>query len=421
MSQKLKSQIEKVHAKMADIDKIKEEKRRLFVEVYRPMETKLEQDAGVITERLIKLENQILSLREEAAKVPSEFAELASEQERIAYVASEMRRAYNETNEQMTKSMQALHQARQNAQMRLDEARNTMGTQEASVEQIRSALETLGSMEADSQRRVSEAQEALGAQQAALDAAMQNLGQLESIKAGLAERLSGAQEGVEQQKSLLSDVEKQLGQLDRVQEWVHVHQQEYDARMRQLADYIENAGREHAKLKAAVDTGFVHRYIKDLRALSESYEFEMSQAQRLEGDIDERLSATKAELTALLAQAREIADMQEMHLTHKDDEKSAMAATSREHLFEDVLAEKGERDQLRDLIRRTVSGEEVDVKKSQLSRPSSQGPAFLDINESALQPESGAESVPVGLGRAAAHKGRRPSKGSRKGKAEKKI
>ncbi len=395
MSQKLKAQIEKARAKMSEIEKIKEEKRRLLVEVYRPMETKLEQEAGTITERLIKLENQILALREEAAKVPSEFAELASEQERIVYVAGEMRRAYNETNAQMTQSMQALRQARQNAQMRLDEARSSVAAQQASEEQIRKTLETLTMMEADSQKRVAEAQETLAAQQAQLDVATQHLGQLENIKSGLEERLSGAQGGVEQQKALLGDVEKQLGQLDRVQEWVQVHQQEYDQRMRALADYIENASREHAKLKSAVDTGFVHRYLKDLRALSESYEFEMSQAQRLEGNIDERLAATKAELAALLAQAREIADMQEMHLTHNDDEKSAVAATNREHLFEDVTSEKGERDKLRDLIRRTVSGEEVDEKTSQLGRRSGEGPAMLDLDESALKPETPAENVPL--------------------------
>ncbi len=304
MSQALKGKIAQARAKREEIEKLKGEKKRMLVEVYRPLETRLEQEAGAITEKLIELENQLLSIREQASRVPGEVSELAGEQERIVQVASEMQRLYADTDRQMTHSMNVLKQARQGAQERLEQARATMNEEAARLEQMNGLSAELQELQAQIEERIREAQEALQSQAARVKAGEEGLREIGRLRAQMQEQAGAGSQELEKQKAALEEIERQLGRLDEVQHWAEAHQLEYNERMQRLRQYISESGAQYHKLKAAIDSGFVHKYLRDLRALSESYDFELSQAQRIETNVDQRIEETKKELAALIAQAR---------------------------------------------------------------------------------------------------------------------
>ncbi len=367
MSAALKAKMNQARAKREQIEKLKTEKKRLLIEVYRPLETRLEQETGVITEKLVELENRLLSLREEAAKVPNEVADLAGEQERIVQVAGEMHRLYAQTDSQMTRSLNTLNQAHADAQRRLAQAREILEAQRKQGEELEQQSSQLQSLQEQTQERIRLAQEALATQAARIETGLEGLRQMESLRGQLDEQIQAGKGDMESQKSLLSEIEHQLGRIDEVQHWVQEHQVEYNSRMTRLTQYASNASAEYKKLKAAIDSGYVHRYLRDLRALSDSYEFELSQAQQTETDIDARLDETKKALSMLIAQARELADTQEMHLTQPAGTDEQMEGHSQEmdkassdllDATSDIVSHGVSRQKLREHVRRVRTDEE---------------------------------------------------------------
>jgi len=360
VSGKLKSKIAAARAKMAQIEQIKGEKKRLLIEVYRPMETKLEAEAGAITEKLIELENQLLGIREQAAGVPNEVAELAGEQERIVQISAEMRRIYSETDRQMTQSVQAMARSKQVAADRMREVGSAITQQQETLARLQEQNNEMGQSQESAAGRIAQAREALAAQEAQLSAAEENLRATMEYRAQVAQQLQAGQQEIEIQRAALADIDHQLGKMDEVQAWVEAHQTEYNQRMARLNEYIQTAGGEYNKLKAAIDSGFIHKYLHDLRALSESYEFEMAQAQQVEVNIDARLEEAKRELTALIAQAREVADAQELSMAQSAPAPidSAEINEGHERAVADLLAQQAERQQIREKIRQSLAGEE---------------------------------------------------------------
>ncbi|VVB56596.1 Chromosome partition protein Smc [uncultured archaeon] len=367
MGQALKGKISQARAKREQIEKLKAEKKRLLVEVYRPLETRIEQEAGAITEKLIELENHLLTVREQAAQVPHEVADLAGEQERIVQVAGEMHRLYSETDQQMTRSLNALNGAHADAQQRLEQAHRILDAQQAQVDELGRHADELENLRQRTEEHVRAAQEALAEQQARIDGGRESLRELEQMRDQLSQRMDDGRKEMGRQRALLGEIEHQLGRIDEVQHWVQEHRVEYGQRMQRLEQYAKNAGTEYHKLKAAIDSGYVHRYLRDLRALSDSYEFELAQAQRTETDIDQRLEQAKKELAILIGQAREVADTQEMRLSQAPPSEEEMqghsdamdkATADLMGASADLEAEGPKRRRLRENVRRAMAGED---------------------------------------------------------------
>jgi chromosome segregation ATPase len=207
---------------------------------------------------------------------------------------------------------------------------------------------------------VQQAKEALAEQESHLETLQESLHASLEFRHQVQAQVQAGQEEVAQQRASLADIERQLSRMDEVQTWVEAHQTEYNIRMGRLNQYIQTASAEYHKLKAAIDSGFIHRYLRDLRALSESYEFELTQAQQLETNIDQRLEEAKRDLSALITQAREVADSQEQTMANSAPKPidSVEFDEGRERAVQNLQDHQTERHQIRELIRRTLNDEE---------------------------------------------------------------
>jgi hypothetical protein len=366
MSQTLKNKLAEIKAKREEIESLKAEKKKMLVEVYHPMETRFEEEVGAITEKLIELENRLLAIRQEAAKIPQDIAELSGEQERIIQVALEMQRLYEDTNSQMTHLMQTIKDARAEALEKIEATRAAMSEEASRLEQLNMYSAQLQELQAEIEQKLSQIKEMMEKQAMQLKASedeMQMVGKLrEQIHASW---VAGAEE-IEKEKEALSQMERQLARLDEVQHWAQAHQLEYNERMKKLNQYILESEKRYNELKAAIDTGYVHKYLRDLRALSESYEFELSQAQQLEANIDQKIEETKKELASLIAQAREIADAHEMQLGQALDVQALIKenANQEEKAIGPLLEQQEDRKRLRESIKKAIAGEE-DLQKGE--------------------------------------------------------
>jgi hypothetical protein len=105
---------------------------------------------------------------------------------------------------------------------------------------------------------------------------------------------------------VLSDLERQMGQMAQIDEYAATMRKDYDAKMSEIDDYIKSGNRDFETLRESVEANFVRRYLRELRALTESYSFEFNQAKRMEGDIDSRIAQERKRLEELFEEGKKI-------------------------------------------------------------------------------------------------------------------
>ncbi len=357
-NEKLQAAMARIKQKADELDKLKERKRQLLREVYRPMERKMEAGADAIAEALLKYENRLLKLRERASQLPTEVADLDERQAQMARVAVEMQRVYDETAHLLTESLTVILESREKAATQLSVVRDGVGAQEAQVGIMRHSLDELSVLQAEVEARIAEAHAALQDEQANLNRAQEMFSQLSGLKAETEGQMQTAAGELKAQKRALHEMDVHLSRIDQVQNWVQQNRGEYDKRMRQLAEYIHSADEEYAVLRESVETGFVRRHLKELRALSESFEFELSQANTMEENVDEQIAQTRGQMGSLIAQAKRIAYLQEMQLEEDRGgrQDAAHRALGREAMFASMSGRDRERTRIRSMIAQVIEG-----------------------------------------------------------------
>ncbi|MDE1798347.1 MAG: hypothetical protein KGH63_02995 [Candidatus Micrarchaeota archaeon] len=357
-NEKLQAAMGRIKAKGEQLDALKEKKKQLLREVYRPLERKMDYGAEAIADALLKYENRLLKLRERASQLPQEVADLDERQAKMAQVAAEMQRVYDETAHLLQDSLSSVMESRERAAGQLQAVREGVGTQEQNVSRMQEVLSQLSGAQAEVEARMSEARGALQEEQARLNQAQEMLSQLSSAKAGLEGQVQTAAGELKIQKRTLREMDAHLARIDQVKSWVEENRAEYDGRMKQLADYIRSADEEYAYLRESVESGFVRRHLRDLRALSESYEFELAQANQMEENVDQQIGHAKEQMASLIAQAKRIAYLQEMQLEEGEGDRKSMAAAAlgRGAMFGALEAKEKERVRIRGMIRDVIEG-----------------------------------------------------------------
>lgn len=357
-SGKLATHMAKISAKAAQIDRLKAEKKKILREIYTPLESKVQGELEEISDRILDYESRMLKLREHVASLPNEISDVSERHEKMAAVAREMQTAYDETNALLEQSLSTIEEARAIAQEKSDEIRRRTVEQEFGIGKAEGALSELAKMQSEAESRLEAARGALEQQRQALQSSQTGFAALSHAKAEIEGELEAMKSEISRQHSVLSDLDSHIGRMEKVREWVQSNRKEYDRRMSELAEYVRNGDAEYSKMRESVEANFVRRYLKELRAVSEGYEFELSQAQMHEAEIDSQISKVKGELGTLIEEGKHLAQLHEMQLAETGIGKEMqLAVPAHERLFGKLRAAGREQEKIRKYIRGTISGE----------------------------------------------------------------
>ncbi len=356
MSEKLKRQVGLIGAKSRKIAKLEEEKRRLLLEVYQPLEHKLDEDVQRVSGKLLDFERRILDLHAHAVRLPEEMEDVAAQQTDLAEVSAQLQQVYDETTHVVSEALTSLNESRESMSRHVELISAGVQSEERHLSEMTDTANALCGMQAEVEARLSEARQAIEDEQARLAEADEKLAGLVAVKTSLEAELYSSSKDIRTQKLALFELERHISRLDDVHAWVKTNREEYDRKMSALADYIKNAQGDYAALKESIDSSFAGRYLAELRNLSLSYEFEYAQAHRMEEDIDARLSHTKEQITALVSKAKSIADLQETQLAEISGPAGQRArdGIGRAETVEKAFLQDKKRKRMRELILRTI-------------------------------------------------------------------
>jgi len=311
-SEKLARHVKKIVNQTQEIEKLKMEKEKLLSEHYLPMQRKLEVEIETISDRVLRMEKNILNMQQRASELPSKVTNVEKLQISTIKAHSEMRRAYDEAVALVEESSNLLSEERERMEVMVDQSRQEISAHRSKTEELEGTLRRISEMENQAEDMVISARAALAEQAERLASAEKNAQELSQLKGEITESVSGIKREISTAKGALTSIEKQMQQMRQIELWADSIRQEYDKKMLEVDDYIRNGNQEYDTLRESVEANFVRRYLRELRALTDSYAFEFNQAKNVEGNLDQRISEEKKKLDDLLEEGRKISYLYEM-------------------------------------------------------------------------------------------------------------
>jgi len=305
-SERIERQMKRIERQAREIDSLRAEKEKLLNDHYLPLQNRLESELETISDRVLRVQSKVAGLQKNAADLPSKISGVEKVQVSSIKAHGEMRRAYDEACALLEESGKQLAEEREKMELILDQSREELSRHSAMSGELHSTMEHIEGMEGEAANRVSIARAALAEQAERLASAENHANGLRELRGEIGESISEMKREVAAAKRVLSDLERQMGQMRQIEEYTNGIRKDYDARMIEIDDYIRNGNREFETLRESVEANFVRRYLRELRALTESYSFEFGQARRMEGDIDERIGEERKKLEQLFEEGKKI-------------------------------------------------------------------------------------------------------------------
>ncbi len=311
-SEKMARHIRKIVAQSQEIEKLKMDKEKLLNEHYLPMQRRLEVEIETISDRVLRMEKNILSMQERAGGLPGQVQNVEKLQISTIKAHAEMKKAHDEASALVEEATRLLSEEREKMSMMVEQSRQELAEHRAKSEELEGAIGKIARMEEEAANLVITARGALAEQAERLATAEKNASELTALKDEIAEGVSTAKREMASAKGVLSGLEKQMTQMRQIEIWAESIRQEYGKKMVEVDDYIRNGNEEFETLRESVEANFVRRYLKELRQLTDSYTFELGQVKNAEGNIDQRISEEKKKLDDLLEEGRKISYLYEM-------------------------------------------------------------------------------------------------------------
>lgn len=311
-SERMARQVKKIVSQTQAIEQLRMEKEKLLAEHYQPMQRKLEVEIETISDRVLRIEKDILSLHQRASELPEKASSVEKLQISSIKAHAEMRKAYDEATALMEESGRMLSEEREKMQLMVEQSRQEIAGHRAKSEELEGTLSRIDEMEEQAQNAVIAARAALAEQAERLATAEKSAHELSSLKDEIGDSVTSIKREISTAKGVLTTLDKQLSQMRQIELWAESIRQDYDRKMLEVNDYIKGGNQEFETLREAVEANFVRRYLRELRQLTDSYTFEFNQVRAAEGSIDARIAGEKKRLESLLEEGRKISYLYEM-------------------------------------------------------------------------------------------------------------
>ncbi|MEM4348164.1 MAG: hypothetical protein QXN37_01195 [Candidatus Anstonellaceae archaeon] len=350
-SERLARQVQKIVKQTQQIERLRQEKERLLIEYYLPLQKKFESELETITDRVMRVEKNILGMQQRAADLPNQISAIEKLQFASIKAHAQAKKTYDEAVAQMEEAMRLLSEEREKMTLLVDQSRQEIATHRAKSLELEKTLENISLLEQEATNRVIQARAALAEQAERLAAAEKYSQELSTLKTEIENSVDSIKKEMSSTKAILTNLEKQIDQIKQVEFYIESLRKDYDQKMDEIATYIKEGNRDFETLRESVEANFVRRYLRQLRELTESYAFEFEEAKKLEHDIDKQIAEEKKRLEELINEGRKIANLYE--LQSKEVRESREFEEHGKHLAEtEQLIQK--RSQLETIIAQLV-------------------------------------------------------------------
>ncbi len=346
LSQKLVHRLAAINEKTEEIQKLKAQKEKLLRETYSPLEKKLEAELETISERILGKEKDILALEARLSTIPEKIGEVEEAHYKMSDVESEARKVFDDVNAHLEEALAELSSLREGSKSTLDSAEKRVYTDYKKLEEMNRLLSKMGSLESDAVQAVSAAQARLTEIQRRVAEASTQLESISDMRSQVEEDVAEISSAVEKQENALAEMNREMSRIGEIERWVEGYREAYGEKLNDFSDFVKQNEQDYSSLRQAVERNFVRKYMKELRSLSEGYDYELDAAAEKERSIDERIAQAKSQINALIEEGKELADVFERGTPDQKHVVSAEELGSRgSNLYAEIDGLRREREQ----------------------------------------------------------------------------
>ncbi|VVB58443.1 Uncharacterised protein [Candidatus Anstonella stagnisolia] len=349
-SGKLGEHVEAVNKIASEIERLNAQKQKIAREMYAPLEKKLESEMEVIATKLLQKEKLLMDLRARAAQIPLAAGELGEKHEKMVEIERQMKGIVDESAVMLDEARTQVSEAMEEVAGKTEEVRRGINSQYVRFEELKGTAKQIEQTRAQVEGMLAQAHAQLQAEQMRVAQLDENAAKLAQAGAQMKDSMARIWREIGKQQNALGNMQEQLHKLAEVDRWAAENELEYKRNMVNISEFVKNNEIEYIGLREEIEANFVRRYLRELRGITESYEYELGEASRMERGVDERIVDAKRRMEEMIQEGKRMAYLYELQL--KEDAKEAYdeQKLKREKMFRALTVSGGKRTQVEQMI-----------------------------------------------------------------------
>ncbi|MBM3229756.1 hypothetical protein FJZ26_04960 [Candidatus Parvarchaeota archaeon] len=322
LGEMLSQQLEEIKQQSERITQLRREKSKLLHGIYEPLANRMQSEIETVSEKLVEKESLILELERRAAQVPQLAQEVDTKQAKVLELERQAKGSLENAKIEVEDLLSSLEKLGQQAAQSMEDAQKEISASSVKLEQIGKTASKVDSLIGQTEQQIQQTKELIANQTESISQIEEAAASLGQYRSALEADMKQVKNYIERQRGIAKGLSAQIDTLSQVDGWVRQHLEDYERQVEELSKVTEQNEADFAKLREAVETNFVRRYISELQKLSSGHEFEINKAIETESALDARIAAEKSRLENLVRESKEIvAILQDESLKQADQQK----------------------------------------------------------------------------------------------------
>lgn len=308
LSEQLKAKMREINDKAHEIAELKHEKETLLHESYLPISQRLETELSELEEKLTAKETQIMKLRQRGIEVPDQISEVELTVLKLRDAEEEARRSLHDTTSKISQAATTMHSLETGVMESVNEAKRKMESEAARLKEMEQALNQLDELEKQTKSHIEDARSRISDESQRISEIEARMKEMHVIADEVRAKVEETDARLSQQKDYVGTLESEVAELQKIDNWINSYQREYETKFESFAQYVRETENDFNSLRETIETGFVRKYLKELKDISDGHAYEVKQVLQKEDALNKRSDSAKRDLSRLIGESKDISE-----------------------------------------------------------------------------------------------------------------
>ena len=289
-----------------EIKTLESEKERVHREGFLSLEKEFEATLDNLEYALLEKEKRILEAKERMATLPEKIDEIDQMQEALKKFDSEAGAVLSKTKKGLDDGWSNLREASEELNDELSKGEDEVMRDRSRMMQLRDMLQSMNHTESQLKETLEAGRAALDDMEEKVRTVEESLDDLVDSRTIISERVEHIQSTLERRMHSLEDLRGELEKIEKIEEWFKDYSDDYQGKMDEIQDYVQQSEEELERIKKAAEIDYVRKYLKELDVAEGKYRENLGALEMEDSGIDEKITDVRDRIKQLMRESSEL-------------------------------------------------------------------------------------------------------------------
>ncbi|MBN2122156.1 hypothetical protein JW721_03805 [Candidatus Micrarchaeota archaeon] len=289
-----------------ELNSLETEKEKIHREGFLSLEKDFEASLDNIEYALLEKEKRILEAKERFSSIPEKIGTLNEIQESLSGFDSDARELLSKTREDLDSRWSRLQEVGEELSEELAKGEDEAMHERSRMMQLRDMLQSIDHAESQLRETLVSSRSVIEEMEEKVRDVEDSLETLSDSRALLEERIEGIRSALERKMRGLDELRTQMEQIEEVESWFREYSEDYESKMDELQQYVQESEEELSHIKKAAELEYVKRYLGELEGTEQKYRDNLGALEMEEASIDEKISEVRSRIKQLMRESSEL-------------------------------------------------------------------------------------------------------------------